>query len=434
MATFVDTEERETARLRQAEEEGLAKQTLTPVIKECLRLKILSDRHSHGLPEYQTLFVEPVKHELRDDERAKLERRKQQNKEAARRCRQKKKLQKTAIETAYHEELRLKSDMDTEIRCIQQELESMQRFLTDHLKSGSCRIAHLSDSHVGYFPGLLPVRAPSDLCPSSADSQRQPENLCSPDTRHLEHRELSQEEHGVITSNRSAQLSEHHEQDTELDQSPSWIVPDKQRLNKTGHAAEVFDEGRTSNWSKCEVPRGHVLPSSYQVPQFPRSQGPGCGLMHVSLGTPDDDSHLYKGVCRELLQTLQTAQDSCTSVQTLNRPFEVEVGSFHNPDTMADNTDSILAGCGSQSSDQRHTHPPGNVTSPKSLPCEDTNEVEGAAGAHPGHPEDIPHVDIQVFPEDLHNLILEEIHGTPEDLHELYTTADDKTQPNFLMF
>ncbi|XP_071080010.1 uncharacterized protein [Haliotis cracherodii] len=434
MATFVDTEEREKARLRQAEEDGLAQQTMTPVIKEYLRLKILSDRHSHGLPEYQALFAEPVRHELRDDEKVRLERRRQQNKEAARRCREKKRTQRTAIENAYDEEVRLKTGLDTEIRCLQQQLKNMQMFLNNHLKSGSCLISHVSDPSVDYSPDLIPQTAPSDLChaPGVFNFQRQLGNLHPLETHQLDNREQNQQirkEREAMTFNIAAQIFEGQEQTFEMPQGHSRIVSDKERHYKDGQTLIMVHEGETATWSSTqhhngEPLQGHVTASSTNVLQFPGRQAPDSAMLDVT-SCPTTDRHFHKGVSQELAWTLQTPNDLRISPETLNGNLQGRPGTCHNQGPMTESAYSFLTFHGYLDSDQLHldTSPPSDAAMTPRLESDDTNAE--AAEHHSDHTEDITQKD--VLQEGLDNLILVELNVIPDELNGMYTAAGTGT-------
>ncbi|XP_046340545.2 uncharacterized protein LOC124121576 [Haliotis rufescens] len=425
MATFVDTEEREKARLRKAEVDGLSQQTMTPVIKECLRLKILSDRHSHGLPEYQALFAEPVRHELRDDEKMRLERRRQQNKEAARRCREKKRAQRTAIENVYDEEVRLKTGLDTEIRRLQQQLNNMQIFLNNHLKSGSCLISHVSDPNADYSP---------DLCHALSvfNCQRQLGNLHPLETHQLDNREQNQEirqEHEAMTSNMAAQIIEGQGQTFEIHQGHSRIVSDKERHYKNGQTLIMVHEGETTTWSDTqhhngEPLQGHVTASSTNVLQFPGGQAPDSAMLDVT-SCPTADRHFHKGVSQELAWTFQTPNDLRISPETLNGNLQGRPGTCHNQGLMAESAYSFLTFHGYLDSDQLHldTSPRSDAAMTPRLESDDTNAE--AAGHHSDHTEDIAQRD--VLKEGLDNLILVELNVIPDELNGMYTAAGTGT-------
>ncbi|KAL3861742.1 hypothetical protein ACJMK2_007765 [Sinanodonta woodiana] len=68
--------------------EALKNGNMTPLIKEELKCTIQAKRMAHGLNELKVEFTEPVKHELNSEEKAKVERRREQNKLAARRFRE----------------------------------------------------------------------------------------------------------------------------------------------------------------------------------------------------------------------------------------------------------------------------------------------------------------------------------------------------------
>ncbi|XP_052769214.1 uncharacterized protein LOC128209284 isoform X2 [Mya arenaria] len=105
---------------------SIESQSLTPLVKEELKLRIQTKRLAAGKKELpKTVFKEPEKYELTAEEEEKREHRRKLNREAATKCRQKKKTAKESVNTQQAElELRNFSlkrkveDLETEKRSI----------------------------------------------------------------------------------------------------------------------------------------------------------------------------------------------------------------------------------------------------------------------------------------------------------------------------
>ncbi|KAK3576782.1 hypothetical protein CHS0354_014600 [Potamilus streckersoni] len=108
-------------RLEQAYRKAEENKSIMPILKEEIRLRILSRRCNAGLGEICLQETKPnIKKQLTPEELMKKQRRRQQNREAAQRCRKKKKMQEGSVFEGFNEAL-------NEQRKLQQEIESLTR-------------------------------------------------------------------------------------------------------------------------------------------------------------------------------------------------------------------------------------------------------------------------------------------------------------------
>lgn len=130
----------EGQRLQKAVEEAKQTQKLTPLIKEELRLSILNRRCLENKGEIELDEKKPViKSELTPDEIRKKARRRQQNKDAARRCRAKKKRLESTVITDYFREQARAKELQEEVTSLRNTLAQLQRLLDEH--AFSCQLA-----------------------------------------------------------------------------------------------------------------------------------------------------------------------------------------------------------------------------------------------------------------------------------------------------
>mgnify|MGYP003571967726 CR=1 FL=1 len=113
--------------------EALQTGNLAPIIKEELKYTIQSRRLTKGQDELTVDFQKEVKYELTEEEKEKVVRRKEQNKEAAKRFRTKKKTEMKLLSQriqALETDNRMK---DTEINRLRTEKAKLQTLLQQHL-------------------------------------------------------------------------------------------------------------------------------------------------------------------------------------------------------------------------------------------------------------------------------------------------------------
>ncbi|XP_061194527.1 transcription factor JunB-like [Saccostrea echinata] len=107
---------------------------MTPLVKEELKLTIQSRRLAAGMGELTVNFEPPTQSELTEEEKEKVDRRREQNRLAAQRFRLK---QKTTGERIQKKVRGLESDntrLRAELRILQTERDELRKRLEDHMK------------------------------------------------------------------------------------------------------------------------------------------------------------------------------------------------------------------------------------------------------------------------------------------------------------
>ncbi|XP_076463788.1 uncharacterized protein LOC143295964 isoform X2 [Babylonia areolata] len=122
----------EDQRLQAAAQAALQGGTSAPLVKEELRQCILLKRLQAGQPELKTDFPQPPKYELTPAEKAKRERRKDQNRRAAQRCREKKKRQSCDVKKKYSITAQENQRLRAEVSKLQKWENSMRSWLLMH--------------------------------------------------------------------------------------------------------------------------------------------------------------------------------------------------------------------------------------------------------------------------------------------------------------
>lgn len=113
---------------------ALGTEDMTPLVKEELKLTIQSRRLASGKGELRVNFEPPTQSELTEEERVKVDRRREQNRMAAQRFRQK---QKTLGDRVQKQVRGLETDntrLRAELRLLREERDDLRRRLTEHLK------------------------------------------------------------------------------------------------------------------------------------------------------------------------------------------------------------------------------------------------------------------------------------------------------------
>ncbi|XP_062585791.1 basic leucine zipper transcriptional factor ATF-like 3 [Saccostrea cucullata] len=108
---------------------------MTPLVKEELKLTIQSRRLAAGMGELTVNFEPPTQSELTEEEKEKVDRRREQNRLAAQRFRQK---QKTTGERVQKKVRGLESDntrLRAELRILQTERDELRKRLEDHMRT-----------------------------------------------------------------------------------------------------------------------------------------------------------------------------------------------------------------------------------------------------------------------------------------------------------
>lgn len=117
-------------RLAKAAKECWATGKMTPMIKEELRLSILTRRHSRGQDEPQVTFSPPRKYELTPEEQEKKVKRKEMNRTAAKRHRSKKKMQATTLLVEYQELEKKNEELKARLSLLEAEKKTFLSIIT----------------------------------------------------------------------------------------------------------------------------------------------------------------------------------------------------------------------------------------------------------------------------------------------------------------
>ncbi|XP_050405629.1 uncharacterized protein LOC126821270 [Patella vulgata] len=132
-------------RLYQAAIKANKEKCITPLVKEELRIFIEHKRCGEGKDMLHVDFNKPKHHQLTPDEITKRERRKEQNRRAALRCRMKKKDAKKKNEEEFTRLRRENKDLDGEVQKISQDILDLKRVLKCHISSGDCHISGITE-------------------------------------------------------------------------------------------------------------------------------------------------------------------------------------------------------------------------------------------------------------------------------------------------
>ncbi|XP_071079198.1 protein c-Fos-like [Haliotis cracherodii] len=158
-------------RLARAAETSLKTKSISPVLREELRLSILNRRHANGQEELSVEFKKPVKHDLTPAEIEKKVRRREQNRRAARRCRQKKKQKQEGTFEGLAKVIEENQSLEAEINLLKSEKDAIKRFLESHGVCGSVK-QEAVDIMTAVVAGNADVSR--DIPPSSVATPSQP--------------------------------------------------------------------------------------------------------------------------------------------------------------------------------------------------------------------------------------------------------------------
>ncbi|XP_046559834.1 fos-related antigen 1-like [Haliotis rubra] len=126
-------------RLARAAETSLKTKSISPVLREELRLSILNRRHANGQEQLAVEFKEPEKHELTPTEIEKKVRRREQNRRAARRCREKKKRNQEGTFEGLAKVIEENQSLEAEINLLKSQKDAIKTFLDSHGVCGSVK-------------------------------------------------------------------------------------------------------------------------------------------------------------------------------------------------------------------------------------------------------------------------------------------------------
>ncbi|BFZ12458.1 hypothetical protein BsWGS_15497 [Bradybaena similaris] len=125
-------------RLERARQETERTNQITPLLKEELRWRILSKRLEKGEPEIEINPAEPKSYELTEEEKAKRERRKAQNRRAAKKCREKRKM-KTLSEAEKYRFVRDENQqLRNDVTYLKHKESVFRKFCVEHILHGQC--------------------------------------------------------------------------------------------------------------------------------------------------------------------------------------------------------------------------------------------------------------------------------------------------------
>ncbi|XP_076464329.1 uncharacterized protein LOC143296340 [Babylonia areolata] len=106
--------------------------------RERLRTAIFERREAQGLGRMEVRFQQPVKHELTPRELEKAERRREQNRRAARKCREKKREAQSSVAQNCSRLVADNRAINHEVNVLRSELCRLHGLLQDHNRSGQC--------------------------------------------------------------------------------------------------------------------------------------------------------------------------------------------------------------------------------------------------------------------------------------------------------
>ncbi|XP_050405612.1 uncharacterized protein LOC126821261 [Patella vulgata] len=128
----------EGERIQQAYQEALKQGSLSPIIKEELRLSIMAKRHENYQDAINTSATEEKNYKLTEDEIRKKERRREQNRQAAERCRQKK---KASFQTREEEKsilIRRNKELNSKVAELKKQMAELGEIYQAHIVNGNC--------------------------------------------------------------------------------------------------------------------------------------------------------------------------------------------------------------------------------------------------------------------------------------------------------
>lgn len=119
--------------------------TVGPLVREELKTRIQKRRLEEGLPEIHIHHSPPRQYKMSPHEVEKRERRKAQNRKAAKKCREKKKEQQGSVHTTHEKEKTKHEQLKKQVCGLKQHLSNLQHVLLTHLTMCSLRIPDSSD-------------------------------------------------------------------------------------------------------------------------------------------------------------------------------------------------------------------------------------------------------------------------------------------------
>ncbi|XP_041354668.1 proto-oncogene c-Fos-like [Gigantopelta aegis] len=133
------------ARLMEAAQKSERTNQIMPILKEELRARIMLQRLKRGQPTIKTDADQPIQYELTSEELEKKRRRRQQNREAARRCRSRKRQCRDNLVKKFEEMENRRLILEKEVAELRREKRELESRLRDHMLSRQCHFGH--DTH-----------------------------------------------------------------------------------------------------------------------------------------------------------------------------------------------------------------------------------------------------------------------------------------------
>lgn len=128
--------------------------------RELLKQRIIEKRRARGECDIQVQFDRPVKHELSPEEIERRERRKEQNRRAAKKCRQKKKRVQVDVVQSFAVMQDENERLEAEITQLRQEKLVLQNELDKHMFSGTCKQLKVENAENAVCPQYVPQSLP----------------------------------------------------------------------------------------------------------------------------------------------------------------------------------------------------------------------------------------------------------------------------------
>ncbi|KAL8586321.1 hypothetical protein ACOMHN_058701 [Nucella lapillus] len=142
--------------------------SLQKLLKEELRMTIMSKRHAKGQADLQMDFPEPTTRELTMAELERRERRREQNRRAAQRCRRKKRMNQMSVIQNYEWIVTRNQQLEQELDRLRQEKNQVQSLLKAHYQACTCTQAQTLLPHLLDPPAIK--AEPGDESLSSAQA------------------------------------------------------------------------------------------------------------------------------------------------------------------------------------------------------------------------------------------------------------------------
>ncbi|KAK6180930.1 hypothetical protein SNE40_008894 [Patella caerulea] len=128
----------EGERIQQAYHEALKQGSISPIIKEELRLSIMTKRHGNHQDVIDTSATEEKNYQLTEAEVRRKERRREQNRRAAERCRQKKKASFQSREEERSILIRRNKELNSKVAELKKQMAELEEIYQAHIANGNC--------------------------------------------------------------------------------------------------------------------------------------------------------------------------------------------------------------------------------------------------------------------------------------------------------